>query len=175
MSASGPMRGVVAMVAVLAARRRSDGSPSRPAERQADDRHRADLRVRPRGRAGIRGRRGDRADIELLLWAGSVDAVADGRLGGCGRDRRGAGGRDPEAGRPLHPCAGVTVVGFAFTVLQDVGDWVNYSDHSLAQLGIYVGKGLGSTPSTPRGACSSRSPSAPRWRARSLASPRGST
>ncbi len=35
------------------------------------------------------------------------------------------------------------VVGFAFTALQDVGDWVNYSDHSTAQLAIYVGKGLG--------------------------------
>ena len=36
-----------------------------------------------------------------------------------------------------------TVAGFAFTVIQDVGDWVTYSDHSAAQLGIYVGKGLG--------------------------------
>ena len=36
-----------------------------------------------------------------------------------------------------------TVVGFAFTAFQDVGDWVNYSDHSLAQLGVYVGQGLG--------------------------------
>src|SRR5581483_11136769 len=36
-----------------------------------------------------------------------------------------------------------TVVGFAYTVLQDVGDWVTYSDHSLAQLGVYVGKGIG--------------------------------
>ena len=35
------------------------------------------------------------------------------------------------------------VVGFGFTALQDVGDWVTYSDHSLAQLGIYVGKGIG--------------------------------
>ncbi len=35
------------------------------------------------------------------------------------------------------------IVGFAFTALQDVGDWVNFSDHSPAQLGIYVGKGLG--------------------------------
>jgi energy-coupling factor transport system substrate-specific component len=35
------------------------------------------------------------------------------------------------------------VLGFAFTALQDVGDWFNYSDHSLAQLGVYVGKGLG--------------------------------
>jgi energy-coupling factor transport system substrate-specific component len=35
------------------------------------------------------------------------------------------------------------VVGFAFTAFQDVGDWVTYSDHSLAQLGVYVGKGVG--------------------------------
>ncbi len=35
------------------------------------------------------------------------------------------------------------VVGFAFTAVQDVGDWVTYSDHSLAQLGVYVGKGVG--------------------------------
>jgi hypothetical protein len=36
-----------------------------------------------------------------------------------------------------------TVVGFGYTALQDVGDWVTYSDHSLAQLGVYVGKGIG--------------------------------
>ena len=36
-----------------------------------------------------------------------------------------------------------TIVGFAFTALQDVGDWVNYSDHSTAQLAVYVGRGLG--------------------------------
>jgi energy-coupling factor transport system substrate-specific component len=36
-----------------------------------------------------------------------------------------------------------TVVGFAYTALQDVGDWVTYSDHTLAQLGVYVGKGIG--------------------------------
>lgn len=35
------------------------------------------------------------------------------------------------------------LAGFAFTVTQDFGDWVNYSDHSLAQLGVYVGKGIG--------------------------------
>ncbi len=35
------------------------------------------------------------------------------------------------------------MLGFAFTALQDVGDWVTYSDHSLAQLGVYVGKGVG--------------------------------
>ncbi len=33
--------------------------------------------------------------------------------------------------------------GFAFTAVQDVGDWVTYSDHSLAALGVYVGQGLG--------------------------------
>ncbi|HEX5194934.1 MAG TPA: prenyltransferase/squalene oxidase repeat-containing protein [Solirubrobacteraceae bacterium] len=33
--------------------------------------------------------------------------------------------------------------GFAFTAVQDVGDWVTYSDHSAAQLGVYVGQGLG--------------------------------
>ena len=33
--------------------------------------------------------------------------------------------------------------GFAFTVAQDVGDWVSFSDHSLAQLAAYVGQGLG--------------------------------
>ena len=35
------------------------------------------------------------------------------------------------------------VAGFAFTVTQDFGDWVTYSDHSSAQLLVYVGKGLG--------------------------------
>ncbi|MGZ4192922.1 MAG: prenyltransferase/squalene oxidase repeat-containing protein [Solirubrobacteraceae bacterium] len=53
--------------------------------------------------------------------------------------------RAPEApplGRwPLAIVCGAA--GFAFTVLQDVGDWVSFSDHSLAQLGVYVGQGLG--------------------------------
>jgi energy-coupling factor transport system substrate-specific component len=35
------------------------------------------------------------------------------------------------------------VVGYAFTAFQDFGDWVTYSDHSLAQLGVYVGRGTG--------------------------------
>ena len=35
------------------------------------------------------------------------------------------------------------IVGYGFAAFQDVGDWVNYSDHSLAQLGVYVGKGTG--------------------------------
>ena len=50
------------------------------------------------------------------------------------------------AARPLGrwPLAIVCcAAGFAFTVIQDVGDWVSYSDHSLAQLGVYVGQGLG--------------------------------
>lgn len=34
-------------------------------------------------------------------------------------------------------------LGFAFTALQDAGDWITYSDHSLTQLGVYVGKGIG--------------------------------
>jgi energy-coupling factor transport system substrate-specific component len=35
------------------------------------------------------------------------------------------------------------VVGYAFAAIQDVGDWVTYSDHSAAQLGVYVAKGTG--------------------------------
>ena len=35
------------------------------------------------------------------------------------------------------------MLGFAFTALQDFGDWVTYSDHSLVQLGVFVGKGIG--------------------------------
>jgi energy-coupling factor transport system substrate-specific component len=35
------------------------------------------------------------------------------------------------------------LVGFAYTAVQDVGDWVTYSDHSAGQLGFYVGRGLG--------------------------------
>ncbi len=49
------------------------------------------------------------------------------------------------ADRPDRPLAAGAAAscGFAFTVVQDVGDWVTYSDHSLAQLGLYVGRGLG--------------------------------
>ena len=42
---------------------------------------------------------------------------------------------------PLAAACGV--VGFGFAAVQDVGDWVTFSDHSAAQLGIYVGKGIG--------------------------------
>ena len=62
-----------------------------------------------------------------------------------GADSDGSGASDggqPRIGR--WPLALVClVVGFAFTAVQDVGDWVTYSDHSWAQLGIYVGKGIG--------------------------------
>jgi energy-coupling factor transport system substrate-specific component len=34
-------------------------------------------------------------------------------------------------------------VGFVFTVIQDFGDWVTYSSHSLRALTAYVGTGLG--------------------------------
>jgi energy-coupling factor transport system substrate-specific component len=33
--------------------------------------------------------------------------------------------------------------GFAFTAVQDVGNWAIYTDHGLAQLSAYVGTGLG--------------------------------
>ena len=35
------------------------------------------------------------------------------------------------------------VTGYAFTAMQDLGDWVTYSDHSTPQLGVYVAKGTG--------------------------------
>ena len=51
-------------------------------------------------------------------------------------------GAAPVMGRwPLAIVCGI--VGFAYTVVQDVGDWVTYSDHSAAQLAAYVGQGLG--------------------------------
>ncbi len=57
--------------------------------------------------------------------------------------RRRTGG---ESARPMGrwPLAIVCcAAGFAFTVMQDVGDWVSFSDHSLGQLGAYIGAGLG--------------------------------
>jgi len=35
------------------------------------------------------------------------------------------------------------VVGYAFAAFQDFGDWVTYSDHSVGQLGAYLGPGSG--------------------------------
>jgi energy-coupling factor transport system substrate-specific component len=61
---------------------------------------------------------------------------------GCAVHRRGSHGGGVSIGRwPLAlVCAGA---GFAFTAVQDVGDWITYSSHSLAALGAYVGSGLG--------------------------------
>jgi energy-coupling factor transport system substrate-specific component len=55
--------------------------------------------------------------------------------------RRGAGA-PPRIGR-LALAAACGLIGFGFTVVQDVGDWVTYSDHSARQLGVYIGQGLG--------------------------------
>jgi energy-coupling factor transport system substrate-specific component len=73
----------------------------------------------------------------------TVGAAGWGAAGAAGWGAAGSGGGgQPRIGR--WPLALVClVVGFAFTAVQDVGDWVTYSDHSGAQLGIYVGKGLG--------------------------------
>ena len=61
-----------------------------------------------------------------------------------GDRRRAARAPYPAGASARLPLAIVSfVLGFAFTALQDVGDWVTYSDHSLAQLGVYVGKGVG--------------------------------
>ncbi len=50
----------------------------------------------------------------------------------------------PRLGTRRWPLAVVCfVLGFGFTAFQDFGDWVTYSDHSLAQLGAYVGSGVG--------------------------------
>ncbi len=53
-----------------------------------------------------------------------------------------AAGRRPSPNRWLLAVI-CGAVGFAFTAFQDFGDWITYSDHSLAQLGVYVGKGIG--------------------------------
>ncbi len=77
----------------------------------------------------------------LLAWLTSPAMRARLSLGRS-RSVPEAAGEQPWIGR--WPLAIVCcVVGFAFTAVQDVGDWVNYSDHSAAALGVYVGKGLG--------------------------------
>jgi Prenyltransferase and squalene oxidase repeat len=76
---------------------------------------------------------------QMAAWA------ATGVLGALlawGMRRRARGPEAPPMGR--WPLAMVCcAAGFAFTVVQDVGDWVSFSDHSVAQLGVYVGQGLG--------------------------------
>jgi energy-coupling factor transport system substrate-specific component len=76
---------------------------------------------------------------QMAAWA------ATGVLGAMlawGMRTRGRADAPPPLGR--WPLAIVCcAAGFAFTVVQDVGDWVSFSDHSLGQLGVYVGQGLG--------------------------------
>jgi energy-coupling factor transport system substrate-specific component len=80
------------------------------------------------GAAGVIG-----AGLAALMRRGGV---VDGDAGAPGGRREPSIGRWPLA---LVCCA----VGFGFTAFQDVGDWVTFSDHSWAQLGVYVGQGLG--------------------------------
>ncbi len=68
------------------------------------------------------------------------------RLVGLRPVRLGPGGLDPATGSPIGrwPLALICfVVGYGFAAVQDVGDWVTYSDHSAGALGVYVGKGTG--------------------------------
>ena len=88
---SQPGSRMLALVATLAGARGDRADRVRAvAERQADDRHRADRRLRARRGARLRRRRGRRAGLEPRLRAGPVDAVADGRLGALRAARRGA-------------------------------------------------------------------------------------
>ena len=73
---------------------------------------------------------------QMAAW-GATGVLGAGLARVCGRR-----GGSPSIGR--WPLAIVCcVAGFAFTAVQDAGDWVTYSDHSLAALGAYVGSGLG--------------------------------
>lgn len=75
---------------------------------------------------------------QMAAW-GATGVIGAG-LARLGTIRR--AGNSARIGRlPLAAVCGV--VGFGFTVVQDVGDWVAYSDHSAGQLGAYVGQGLG--------------------------------
>jgi energy-coupling factor transport system substrate-specific component len=67
---------------------------------------------------------------QMALWG--LTGVAGALLG---RVTRGRIGRLPLALVSF-------VLGFAFTAAQDAGNWLMYSDRSLAQLGIYAGQGL---------------------------------
>ncbi len=68
------------------------------------------------------------------------------RLAGSRTARLTRGCPDPATRSPIGrwPLALICfVVGYAFAAVQDVGDWVTYSDHSAGALGVYVGKGTG--------------------------------
>jgi energy-coupling factor transport system substrate-specific component len=79
---------------------------------------------------------------QMAAWgATGVLGALLARAAGLWRRGPDTGARPPIGRWPLALvcCA----VGFAFTAFQDLGDWVTYSDHTLSQLAVYVGKGLG--------------------------------
>ena len=74
---------------------------------------------------------------QMAAWGAT--GVLGAALAWVAAHRRGGG--PPRIGRwPL--AIACCAAGFVFTVLQDFGDWVTYSDHSLVQLSVYVGRGL---------------------------------
>ena len=112
------------------ARRTGGGGPARLRglpEREADHRHRALRRLRARRGARLRGWRGDRDRVEHLSLPGALDRVADGRLGGRGRGRRGArqAASRPRA-EPIH--AGCACAGWPVCYL--VPGWTSTSGRS---------------------------------------------
>jgi energy-coupling factor transport system substrate-specific component len=76
---------------------------------------------------------------QMAAWAAT--GVLGAMLAWGMRTRRRASDPPPLGRWPLAIVC--CVAGFAFTVVQDVGDWVSFSDHSWGQLGVYVGQGLG--------------------------------
>jgi len=80
---------------------------------------------------------------QMAAWGATGMLGALLARGAASWPRRGRRSRDPvRVGRwPL--AVACCLAGFAFTAFQDLGDWVTYSDHSAAQLGVYVGRGLG--------------------------------
>ena len=133
------------------------------AERQADDRHRADLRLRARRRAGVRGRRDGGADLELLLRPGSVDAVADGRPGASTGRSLGAGARARSArggriGRwPLAAASCVVRPGSPSPRCRTSATGSPTATTASRSSASTWARGSGSTRSTPPAAWSSRS------------------
>ena len=97
---------------------------------------------------------------QMAAWGatGVIGAGAGCARVGLRRRRRPRRDRRSAAGRWRSSAASV---GFAFTAVQDVGDWVTYSDHSWASSASTSARGSASTPSTPPAASASRSPSGP--------------
>ena len=132
-----PTTRVIALVATLAAMAALGRVAfARAAERQADDRHRADRRLRARRRARVHGRRGRRAGQQPVLRAGPVDAVADGRLGRRRAVRRGRSRASPaatSAASRWRPPARVAGLGFGAVMnLSTLGDLLRRSHDGQA-------------------------------------------